>query len=162
VAGRSRFELYGPGLYRQNLYFKIARAEAIQHYMLMLGFGPRAVYPPDLTVTELAIPRAVSDRRSATADEVFTSARQAIIKLPANERFLCFLTLINVHNDLYKKEGGVDFGDTPRDLYDNNLSYLGTAFFFIATGSGNWSILLNWIFYNSSMWSATRRRKATC
>lgn len=128
VAGRSRFDLYGNGLHRQNLYFKIARAEGIQHYMLMLGFGPRAIYPPDLAVTELVIPRAVSDRRSATADEVFTSARQAIMKLPANERFLCFLTLMDVHNDLYKKEGGVDFGDTPRDLYDNNLSYLDSAF----------------------------------
>ena len=128
VAGRGRFDLYGPGLYRQNLYFKIARAEGIQHYMLMKGFGPREIYPPDLAVTELSIPREVSDRRSATADEVFDSARRAISALPANERFLCFLTLMDVHNDLYKKEGGVDFGDTPRDLYDNNLSYLDKAF----------------------------------
>ena len=116
VAGRSRFELYGPGLYQQNLYFKIAQAEGIQHYMLVKGFGPRAIYPPDLAVTELAIPRAVSDRRSATADEVFEAARQAILGLPANERFLCFLTLMDVHNDLWKKEGGTDFGDLPRDL----------------------------------------------
>lgn len=128
VAGRSRFDLYGPGLYQQNLYFKIARAEGIQHYMLMQGFGPRAIYPPDLAVTGLAIPRAVSDRRSATADEVFSSARKAIHALPAGDRFLCFLTLMDVHNDLYKKAGGVDFGDTSRDLYDNNLSYLDSAF----------------------------------
>jgi glucan phosphoethanolaminetransferase (alkaline phosphatase superfamily) len=127
VAGRSRFELYGPGLYQQNLYLKIAQAEGIQHYMLMKGFGPRDIYPPDLAVTELSIPRAVSDRRSATADEAFESARQAIHALPADERFLCFLTLMDVHNDLWKKEGGVDFGDTPRDLYDNNLSYLDKA-----------------------------------
>jgi arylsulfatase A-like enzyme len=127
VAGRSRFELYGPGLYQQNLYLKIARAEGIQHYMLMKGFGPRDIYPPDLAVTELAIPRAVSDRRSASADEVFESARKAIQVLPADERFLCFLTLMDVHNDLWKKEGGTDFGDTPRDLYDNNLSYLDRA-----------------------------------
>lgn len=128
VAGRSRFDLYGPGLYQQNLYFKIARAEGIQNYMLMQGFGPRNIYPPDLSVTELAIPRAVSDRRTATADEVFESARQAIAVLPETGRFLCFLTLMDVHNDLYKKKGGVDFGDTPRDLYDNNLSYLDRAF----------------------------------
>ena len=128
VAGRSRFDLYGPGLYHQNLYFKIAQAEGIQHYMLMKGFGPRDIYPPDLPVTELAIPRAVSDRRSATADEVFESARDAIRILPAGERFLCFLHLMDVHNDLWKKEGGIDFGDAPRDLYDNNLSYLDRAF----------------------------------
>jgi hypothetical protein len=128
VAGRSRFDLYGPGLYQQNLYFKIALAEGIQHYMLMEGFGPRNIYPPDLAVTELAIPRAVSDRRTATADEVFDSAKKAFAALPANERFLCFLTLMDVHNDLYKKEGGIDFGDTPRDLYDNNLSYLDQSF----------------------------------
>jgi len=127
VAGRSRFDLYGPGLYQQNLYFKIAQAEGIQHFMLMKGFGPRDIYPPDHAVTELAIPRAVSDRRSAAADEVFEAARQAIYGLPANERFLCFLTLMDVHNDLWKKKGGTDFGDLPRDLYDNNLSYLDRA-----------------------------------
>jgi hypothetical protein len=127
VAGRSRFDLYGPGLYEQNLYFKIAQAEKIQHYMLMKGFGPRDIYPSDIAVTELAIPRAVSDRRSATADEVFAAARKAIRALPANERFLGFLTLMDVHNDLWKKDGGNDFGDSPRDLYDNNLSYLDRA-----------------------------------
>jgi glucan phosphoethanolaminetransferase (alkaline phosphatase superfamily) len=128
VAGRSRFDLYGPGLYRQNLYLKIAQAEGIEHYMLMKEFGPRDIFPPDLPVTELAIPRAVGDRRSATADEVFESARKAIRALPAGERFLCFLHLMDVHNDLWKKEDGMDFGDTPRDLYDNNLSYLDRSF----------------------------------
>ena len=128
VAGRSRLDLYGPDLYQQNLYFKIARAEGIQHYMLMKGFGPRYIFPPDLAVTELAIARAVSDRRSATADEVFSAARQAISALPPDERFLCFLTLMDVHNDLWKKKGGTDFGDAPRDLYDNNLSYMDSAF----------------------------------
>jgi hypothetical protein len=128
VAGRSRFDLYGPGLYRQNLYFKIARAEGIRHYMLMKGFGPRDIYPPDLPVTELVIERAVSDRRSATADEVFKSAQKAIDALPGGARFLCFLQLMDVHNDLWKKDGGADFGDKPRDLYDNNLSYIDRAF----------------------------------
>jgi arylsulfatase A-like enzyme len=128
VAGRNRFDLYGPGLYRENLYFKIAQAEGIQHYMLMKGFGPRHLYPPDLQVTELAIPRAVSDRQSATADEVFDAARRAIEALPGDERFLCFLQMMDVHNDLWKKEGGTDFGDSPRDLYDNNLSYLDRVF----------------------------------
>jgi glucan phosphoethanolaminetransferase (alkaline phosphatase superfamily) len=128
VAGRSRFDLYGPGLYQQNLYFKIAQAEGIQHYMLMKGFGPRDIFPPELSVTELSIPRIVSDRRSATADEVFESTRNALSALPAGERFLCFLQLMDVHNDLWKKEDGMDFGDTPRDLYDNNLSYIDRAF----------------------------------
>ncbi len=128
VAGRSRFDLYGPGLYRQNLYFKVAQAEGIQHYMVMKEFGPRDIYPPDLPVTELTIARAVSDRRSATADEVFESAGKAILALPADERFLCFLTLMDVHNDLWKKEDGIDYGDRPRDIYDNNLSYIDRAF----------------------------------
>ncbi len=128
VAGRSRLDLYGPGLYRQNLYFKIAQAEGIQHYMLMKEFGARDIYPPDFPVTELAIPRAVSDRRSATADEVFQSARKAIGAIPKGERFLCFLQLMDVHNDLWKKEDGMDFGDTPRNLYDHNLSYIDRAF----------------------------------
>ncbi|MGD9148995.1 MAG: sulfatase-like hydrolase/transferase [Desulfobacterales bacterium] len=128
VAGRSRFSLYGPDLYQENLYFKIAEAEGIQHYMVMKGFGPRSILPPDYAVTELTIPRAVSDRRTATADEVFDSARQAIAQIKAGERFLCFLHLMDVHNDLWKKTGGIDFGDAPRDLYDNNLSYLDRAF----------------------------------
>jgi glucan phosphoethanolaminetransferase (alkaline phosphatase superfamily) len=128
VGGRSRFELYGPGLYQQNLYFKLAQAEGIENYMLMKGFGPRDIFPPDLPVIELAIPRAVSDRRSATADEVFESAQNTIGALPTGERFLCFLHLMDVHNDLYKKEDGIDFGDRPKDLYDNNLSYLDRSF----------------------------------
>jgi hypothetical protein len=128
VAGRSRFSLYGPDLYQENLYHKIAEAEGIQHYMVMKGFGPRSIFPPDYAVTELSIPRAVNDRRTATADEVFDSARQAIDQIKAGERFLCFLHLMDVHNDLWKKTGGIDFGDAPRDLYDNNLSYLDRAF----------------------------------
>ena len=55
------------------------------------------------------------------------AVRKAIHGLPVNERFLCFLTFVDVHNDLWKKEGGIDFGDTPRDLYDSNLSYLDRA-----------------------------------
>ncbi|MGD9083850.1 MAG: sulfatase-like hydrolase/transferase, partial [Desulfobacterales bacterium] len=97
-------------------------------YMVMKGFGPRSILPPDYAVTELTIPRAVSDRRTATADEVFDSARQAIAQIKTGERFLCFLHLMDVHNDLWKKTGGIDFGDAPRDLYDNNLSYLDRAF----------------------------------
>jgi hypothetical protein len=128
VAGRSRFDLYGPGLYRENLFLKIAQAEGIQHYMVMQGFGPRSIFPPGDSVTELSIPRALSDRRTATADEVFHSAREAITKIPAGERFLCFLHLMDVHNDLWKKPAGIDFGDAPRDLYDHNLSYLDSAF----------------------------------
>ena len=127
VGGRSRFELYGPGLDQQNLYFKLAQAEGIEHYMLMKGFSPRDIYPPDFPVTELAIARAVSDRHSATADEVFESARNAFKALPAGERFLCFLYLMDVHNDLYKKKDGMDFGDQPKDLYDHNLSYIDRA-----------------------------------
>ncbi|MBT8368849.1 MAG: sulfatase-like hydrolase/transferase, partial [Deltaproteobacteria bacterium] len=128
VAGRSRFTLYGPGLYAENLYLKLSKAEGIKHFMVMKDFGPRGVFPPDAPVIELGIPRAVSDRRSATADEVFDSARRAIGAVPQGERFLCFLHLMDVHNDLWKKDGGIDFGDSPRDLYDNNLSYLDRAF----------------------------------
>jgi glucan phosphoethanolaminetransferase (alkaline phosphatase superfamily) len=128
VAGRSRFDLYGPGLYRENLFLKIAQAGGIRHYMVMKGFGPRSIFPPGDSVTELAIPRALSDRRTATADEVFHSAREAITKITAGERFLCFLHLMDVHNDLWKKPGGINFGDAPRDLYDHNLSYLDSAF----------------------------------
>jgi arylsulfatase A-like enzyme len=95
--------------------------------MVMKGFGPRAIFPPDHPVIELTIPRAVSDRHSATADEVFDSARKAIGNLPSGERFLCFLHLMDVHNNLWKKENGVDFGNSLRDLYDNNLSYIDRA-----------------------------------
>jgi hypothetical protein len=128
VAGRSRFDLYGPDLFRQNLFLKIAQAEGIRHYMVMEGFGPRSIFPPGDSVAELSTPRAVSDRRTATADEVFQSARAAITNLNAGERFLCFLHLMDVHNDLWKKPAGIDFGAGPRDLYDHNLSYLDSAF----------------------------------
>jgi glucan phosphoethanolaminetransferase (alkaline phosphatase superfamily) len=128
VAGRSRFSLYGPDLYRENLYLKIAQAEGIQHYLVMKGFGPRSIFPPKKSIIELTIPRAVSDRRTASADEVFNAAQDAIHQLPEGDRFLCFLHLMDVHNDLRKKDGGINFGNSPRDLYDNNLSYLDGAF----------------------------------
>ena len=35
---------------------------------------------------------------------------------------------MDVHNDLWKKEDGINFGDRPRDVYDNNLSYIDRAF----------------------------------
>jgi arylsulfatase A-like enzyme len=35
---------------------------------------------------------------------------------------------MDVHNDLWKKADGIDFGNSLRDLYDNNLSYVDKAF----------------------------------
>lgn len=128
VAGRSRFTLYGPNLYHENLYFKIAQAEGIQRVMVVKEFGPRAIFPPDFPVIELGGSRASPDRRSVPADEVFGWAQDVIGKLAKGERFLAFLHLMDVHNDLWKKEDGVDFGESPRDLYDNNLSYVDRAF----------------------------------
>ena len=93
VAGRSRFDLYGPGLYQQNLFFKIAQAEGIQHYMLMKGFGPRDIFPPGLAVTELAIQRAVSDRRSATAYEVLNLPEMQSGHCPQVNGFFAFCIL---------------------------------------------------------------------
>jgi len=128
VGGRSRFALYGPELYQENLYFKIAQAEGIQNVMVMKNYGPRAVFPPDFPVIEMGETKTSADRRSVPADEVFNLAVAAIDNLAEGERFLCFLPLMDVHNDLWKKEDGLDFGDSPRDLYDNNLSYLDKAF----------------------------------
>jgi arylsulfatase A-like enzyme len=115
-------------LYQKNLYFKIAQAEGIQNVMVMKNYGPRAVFPPDFPVIEMGETRTGTDRRSVPADEVFNLAVAAIDNLAEGERFLCFLPLMDVHNDLWKKEDGLDFGDSPRDLYDNNLSYLDRAF----------------------------------
>jgi glucan phosphoethanolaminetransferase (alkaline phosphatase superfamily) len=128
VAGRSRFDLYGPSLYQENLYFKLAQAEGIKKIMVVKEFGPRAIFPPDFPVIGLGRSKTSKDRRSVAADEVFGWAERAIDKLAKGERFLCFLHLMDVHNDLWKKKGGLDFGDSPRDLYDNNLSYVDRAF----------------------------------
>jgi len=128
VGGRSRFVLYGPDLYQENLYFKIAQAEGIQNVMVMKDYGPRAVFPPDFPVIELGATKTSADRRSVPADEVFNLAVAAIDNLAEGERFLCFLPLMDVHNDLWKKEDGLDFGDSPRDIYDNNLSYVDRSF----------------------------------
>ncbi len=128
VAGRSRFSLYGPDLYRENLYFKIAQAEGIQRMMVIKEFGPRAIFPPDFPVIELGGSGSYNDRHSVPADEVFGWAQDAINRLAEGERFLAFLHLMDVHNDLWKKADGLDFGDNPRDLYDNNLSYIDRAF----------------------------------
>jgi hypothetical protein len=125
VGGRSRFTLYGPGLHEDNLYFKLAQAEGIQRVMVVKGYGPRAIFPPDYPVVELG--DGGGRGRSAPADEVFGWLQAAVDARPAGERFLAFLHVMDVHNDLWKKSDGLDFGDAPRDLYDNNLSYLDRA-----------------------------------
>ncbi len=126
VGGRSGFTLYGPGLHEDNLYFKLALAEGIQRVMVVKGYGPRAIFPPDYPVIELG--DGGGSGRSVPADEVFGWLQAAVDTRPAGERFLAFLHVMDVHNDLWKKSDGLDFGDAPRDLYDNNLSYLDRAF----------------------------------
>ena len=128
VAGRSRFTMYGPHLQHENLYFKLAQAEGIQKIMVVKEFGPRAIFPPDYPVIELRGSRPASDQHSVPADEVFGWAQDAITKHVKGERFLAFLHLMDVHNDLWKKADGIDFGNSLRDLYDNNLSYVDRAF----------------------------------
>ncbi|MCI0484803.1 MAG: sulfatase-like hydrolase/transferase, partial [candidate division NC10 bacterium] len=128
VAGRSRFTLYGPNLHHENLYFKLAQAEGIHKVMVVKDFGPRAIFPPDFPVIELGRARPGADRRSVPADEVFGWVQDAIAALGKTERFLAFLHLMDVHNDLWKKVDALDFGDSPRDLYDNNVSYVDRAF----------------------------------
>jgi hypothetical protein len=127
VGGRSRFALYGPELYRRNLYLRLARAEGIDQLWVTGRFGPRAIFPPDAPVKSLDVGRPVSDRHTPTADEAFESLGRAIDAQPPGKRFLCFLHLMDVHNDLWKKARGVDFGDRPRDVYDNNISYIDGA-----------------------------------
>ncbi len=126
VGGRSRFTLYGPGLHEDNLYFKLAQAEGIRHVMVVKGYGPRAIFPPNYPVLELG--DGGGGDRSVSADQAFGWLQAALDAVPAGERFLAFLHLMDMHNDLWKKRDGLDFGDAPRDLYDNNLSYLDRAF----------------------------------
>jgi arylsulfatase A-like enzyme len=128
VAGRSRFALYGPNLHHENVYFMLAQAEGIEKVMVVKEFGPTTIFPPDYPLIELGGPRAGGDRRSPPADEVFRWAQDAIGTLDRGERFLAFLHLMDVHNDLWKKADGIDFGDHVRDLYDNNVSYVDRAF----------------------------------
>ena len=122
------FYYYGPDLFRENLYFHLAQAEGINRIMIVQDW-PRAIFPPDFPVIRLGIAQQRQNERSVSAGEVFGWAQEAIEESNAEgERFFAFLHLMDVHNDLWKKEEGVDFGDSPRDLYDNNLSYLDKAF----------------------------------
>jgi hypothetical protein len=126
VGGRSRFTLYGPGLHRENLYLALARAEGIRQWMVVKGYGPREIFPPEAPVIELG--PGGDEGPSASADETFGWFQSAVDALPPDERFLAFLHLMDVHTEMWKKEDGLDFGDGLRDLYDNNLSYLDRAF----------------------------------
>jgi Sulfatase len=128
VAGRSHFTYYGADLYRDNLYFHLAQAEGINRIMIVQDW-PRAIFPPDFPLIRLGITQQNQNQRSVSAGEVFGWAQEAIEKSKAEgQRFFAFLHLLDVHNDLWKKEEGIDFGDSPRDLYDNNLSYLDKVF----------------------------------
>jgi hypothetical protein len=46
----------------------------------------------------------VSDRRTAIAEEVFDPARRSIANIRPGAGFPCFLHLMDVHNDLWKKQ----------------------------------------------------------
>ncbi len=128
VGGRSHFSYYRSDLYRENLYFHLAQAEGINRIMIVQDW-PRAIFPPDFPVKRLGIAQQSKNQRSVSAGEVFGWAQEAIEKSKAEgERFFAFLHLLDVHNDLWKKKEAPDFGDGPRDLYDNNLSYLDNAF----------------------------------
>jgi hypothetical protein len=127
VGGRSRFGYYGPDLYHDNLYFAIARAEGIRRFLIVQDW-PRALFPPDVEVIGLCTARARPDGQSLPGGDVFAWAEEAIDTLAPGERFFAVLPLLDVHNDLWKKREGLDFGDRPRDLYDNNVSYVDRAF----------------------------------
>jgi hypothetical protein len=128
VGGRSHFTYYTHDLYRQNLYFQLAQAEGIQKIMIVQDW-PRAIFPPDFRVQRLGMMQANRHQRSVAAGEAFSWAQEAIATSQAEgERFLAFLHLMDVHNDLWKKDEALDFGDSPRDLYDNNLSYVDKTF----------------------------------
>ncbi len=128
VGGRSHFTYYDPGLYQQNVYFQLAQAEGINRIMIVQNW-PRSIFPPDFPVERLGIAQENRHKRSVAAGKVFAWAQDAIGKADAEgERFFAFLHLMDVHNDLWKKPEAVDFGDGPRDLYDNNLFYLDEAF----------------------------------
>ncbi|MGH7353622.1 MAG: sulfatase-like hydrolase/transferase [Candidatus Rokuibacteriota bacterium] len=127
IAGRSRLDLYGPGLHRENLYLKLAEAEGIRHVAAVHEFGPSALFPPDVRVIGPERPRPAGAPRSVPADEVLGWAREAIAGAGAAQRFFVYVHLLDVHNDLWKKTDGLDFGDAPRDLYDNNVSYVDRA-----------------------------------
>jgi hypothetical protein len=127
VAGRSRLDLYGPGLHRENLYLALARAEGIQHVVAVHEFGPSALFPPDVRVVGPDRPRLAGPARSVPADRVLGWTQEAIAAVEPGERFFVYVHLLDVHNDLWKKADGLDLGDTPRDLYDNNISYVDRA-----------------------------------
>jgi len=128
VGGRSHFTYYDHNIYRQNLYFQLAQAESINRIMIVQDW-PRAIFPPDFPVERLGVDQTIRRPRSVAAGEAFAWAQEAIASARAEgERFFAFLHLMDVHNDLWKKEEAVDFGDSPRDLYDNNLSYVDKTF----------------------------------
>lgn len=127
ISGRSRLDLYGPGLHRENLYLKLAQAEGIRHIAAVHEFRPSALFPPDVLVIGHDRPRPSGAGRSVQADEVLGWAREAIVRAGAAQRFFIYVHLLDVHNDLWRKADGLDFGSAPRDLYDNNVSYIDRA-----------------------------------
>jgi hypothetical protein len=124
VGGRSRLDLYGPGLHRENVYLQLARAEGIRHVVAVHEFGPSALFPPDVRVIGPDRPRPAGAGRSVPADEVLGWAREAIDQAGPGERVFVYAHLLDVHNDLWKEAESPDLGDASRDLYDANVAYV--------------------------------------
>ncbi len=127
IAGRSRLNLYGPGLHRENVYLKLAQAEGIRHVVAVHEFAPSALFPLDVRVVGHGRARDAGLDRSVPADEVLGWARDEIAALESGQRFFIYIHLLDVHNDLWKKADGLDLGNGPRDVYDNNVSYVDRA-----------------------------------
>ena len=103
-----------------NLLYQLLCARDDTLLLLSAGYGVQSLFPEHPRKV-LILPDPAG---RGTAGESLRACQRSIEALAGKGPFLAYIHLMDTHNKLWKKADAPDFGDSLRDLYDNNVSYV--------------------------------------
>jgi hypothetical protein len=126
MGGRGRRRNLDPDIWKENTFYRLVEADEIRHRFSFEGYGLHNIYPPgDPNLVSLGLPhRKGAGSSSVRAADCLARVTRAISRIPQGETFYAYIHLMDVHNDLYKKSEANDYGNSSKELYDNNMNYL--------------------------------------
>lgn len=128
LGGRGNRRDLLPGMHDENMLYQLMVSEGIDRRYSFLGHGIHNLYPlDDPRFISLGVPYRLgfsNHDQSVKAADCFERLKTALSAAPGNETFFAYVHLMDVHNDLFLKEEARNYGDSLKDLYDNNVNYL--------------------------------------